>query len=52
MNKLSCMDPSQILEWIAATPLLPAGSGDRWSAEIVAEREAEYARQTDLQTPE
>jgi hypothetical protein len=38
------MAPTQILEWISAHPLLPAGSGDHWSAEIRAEREAEAAR--------
>lgn len=38
------MSPAQILDWIAAHPLLPAGSGNRWSAEIKAERQAEAAR--------
>ena len=38
------MSPLQILEWVAANPLLPAGAGDRWSAELKAEREAEAVR--------
>jgi hypothetical protein len=38
------MSPPQILDWIAAHPLLPGGSGDRWSAETKMEREAEAAR--------
>ena len=44
------MTPQEILQWIEATPLGPAGSGEQWSAEIRAEREAEAARSEERAT--
>ncbi len=40
----SGMTPLEILGWIESNPLSPAGSGERWSEEVRAEREAEAAR--------
>ena len=42
--EFSSMTPLEILGWIESNPLVPAGSGERWSAEVRAEREAESAR--------
>jgi len=44
------LSPAQILDWIAAHPLVPAGMGERWSAEIKAEREAEAERHQSRQS--
>ncbi len=38
------MTPQEILLWIESNPLVPAGSGEQWTAEIRAEREAEADR--------
>jgi len=38
------MSPQEILDWIAVNPLLPAGTGEQWSAEIRSERDVAAAR--------
>ena len=40
----SGMTPLEILGWIQSNPVGPAGSGERWSGEVRAEREAEAGR--------
>ena len=45
------MTPQEILLWIESNPLVPAGSGERWSEEVRAERQAEAARFEERNAP-